>query len=260
VAHFFSENALWILGLMTALWLYSVWRKDASIVDPWWSMGFWWVYTRTVLDSGLNLTKGALWLWVTLWAWRLALHLGSRSIGKPEDPRYQAFRRRFGAERYWWISFFQVFLLQGALMWVISVPLQLAAVELPSRGLAWNDWAGAILFWVGFVFEAVGDWQLARFRKDPAMKGRVLDTGLWRYTRHPNYFGETVLWWGFWLCSLGAPWGMATVFAPLLMTFLLLRVSGVTLLEKQLKQTRPGYEAYIQSTSAFVPWPPRKRS
>jgi steroid 5-alpha reductase family enzyme len=258
MAHLFSVNALWILGLMTGLWLYSVWCKDASIVDPWWSIGFWMVYTRTALDSGLTLGKGVLWGAVTLWAWRLALHLWSRARGKPEDPRYQAFRQRFGAERYWWVSFFQVFLLQGTLMWVISLPLQLAAAAGPPDGLAWNDWVGLGFFVVGFGFEAVADWQLTRFRNDAAMKGRVLNTGLWRYSRHPNYFGETVLWWGFWLCVLDAPWGPATVFAPALMTFLLLRVSGVTLLEGQLKRTRRGYEDYIQSTSAFLPRPPRQ--
>lgn len=255
MARLFGENALWILVLMTGLWLYSVWRKDASIVDPWWSVGFWCVYTRTALVSGLTLEKGVLWAWVTLWAWRLALHLWIRSRGKPEDPRYQAFRRRFGAARYWWISFFQVFLLQGALMLVISAPLQLAAAAKPPDGLAWNDGVGMGLIAVGVGFEAVADWQLTHFRNDAAKKGQVLDTGLWRYSRHPNYFGEAVLWWGFWLCALDEPWGVATVFAPMLMTFLLVRVSGVTLLEEQLRRTRPGYEAYIQRTSAFVPWP-----
>jgi steroid 5-alpha reductase family enzyme len=254
----FGVNALWILGLMTALWLYSVWRRDASIVDPWWSVGFWLVCTRTALATDLTLGKGVLWAGVTLWAWRLAVHLWMRARGRPEDPRYQAFRRRFGEERYWWISFFQVFVLQGTLMWMISTPLQLAAAAVPPDGLGWNDWLGMALVAVGVGFEAVADWQLTRFRNDPAMKGRVLDTGLWRYSRHPNYFGETVLWWGFWLCALDEPRGLAAVFAPALMTFLLLRVSGVTLLEKQLTRTRPGYEEYIQRTSTFVPWPPRK--
>jgi steroid 5-alpha reductase family enzyme len=258
MAHLLGMNALVILVLMTGLWLFSVWKRDASIVDPWWSVGFWCVYTRTVLDSGLTPGKAVLWGWVTLWAWRLAVHLWLRARGKPEDPRYQAFRRRFGPERYWWISFFQVFVLQGALMWIISMPLQLAASAGPPDGMAWNDWVGAVLIAAGTSFEAVGDWQLTRFRNDAAMKGRVLDTGLWRYTRHPNYFGEAVLWWGFWLCSLDVPWGLATVFAPLLMTFLLVRVSGVTLLEAQLRRTRPGYEEYIQRTSTFIPRPPRK--
>jgi steroid 5-alpha reductase family enzyme len=254
----FAENALCVLGLMTGLWLYSVYRKDASIVDPWWSVGFWLVYTRSLWVTGLGPAKTLLWVLVTLWAWRLAVHLWVRSVGKPEDPRYQAFRRKFGAERYWWISFFQVFLLQGALMLVISTPLQLAAAAPPPDEPGWNDWLGLGLFAVGFGFEAIGDWQLSRFRKNAANHGKALDTGLWRYTRHPNYFGETLLWWGFWLCSLDAPWGAAAIFAPLLLTFLLLRVSGVTMLEHQLRRTRPGYAAYIQRTSAFVPWPPRK--
>lgn len=256
--HLFGVNLLWVLGLMTLLWLYSVWRKDASIVDPWWSIGFWVVYTRTVLATGLTLGKEALWIAVTAWAWRLAVHLWIRARGRPEDPRYQAFRQRFGPERYWWISYFQVFLLQGTLVWIISAPLQLAGSVEPPDGLAWNDWAGLALIAVGLGFEAVADWQLTRFRNDPAMKGRVLDTGLWRYSRHPNYFGEAVLGWGFWLSALDVPGGLATVFAPALMTFLLLRVSGVTMLDKHLKRTRPGYDDYIQSTSSFFPWPPRR--
>lgn len=252
-----ASNALLVLAMVSALWLWSVYRRDASVIDPWWSMGSLLVTARTTLATGVTPAKVLLVSAVALWALRLWWHLTRRAIGKPEDPRYQAFRARFGAARYWWVSFFQVFLLQGGLMLVISAPLQLASAAPSPDPVAWNDVAGLALFVVGFAFEAIGDHQLTRFRGDPAMKGRVLDTGLWRYTRHPNYFGEAVMAWGFWLSAIDRPYGVMTAFAPALMTFLLLRVSGVTLLEAQLTKTRPGYAEYVRKTSSFWPRSPR---
>lgn len=248
-------NAALVFGLMTALWVVSVRLRDVSIVDPWWSMAFFWVTVLTVLRTGLTPAKVLLLIVVGTWALRLWLHLLLRSRGKPEDPRYAAFRQRFGPARYWWVSFFQVFLLQGALVLAISAPLQLAA-SAPASPLAATDLVGLFVFSVGFLFEAVADRQLESFRRDPSKKGKVLDTGLWRYSRHPNYFGEAVLWWGFWLFALGQPWGWATVLGPALMTFLLLKVSGVTLLDEHLKNSKPGYQDYVRRTSAFVPRSP----
>lgn len=233
-----KETALLLLLMMTLLWGYSVYKKDASIVDPWWSIGF--------VVAGRNAPPFLLAL-VALWAIRLWLHLLLRSRDKPEDPRYQAFRKRFGAERYWWVSFFQVFMLQGVLLFVISLPLQLATAH--------TSIVGAVLFVVGFSCEAIADFQLQRFRRSPTRT--VLDTGLWRFSRHPNYFGEALLWWGLWLCA-GAP--LWTVLSPALLTLLLLRVSGVTLLEQRLKKTKPEYVDYIARTSAFIPWPPKRRA
>lgn len=254
-----GANAAVVLAMMLVLWLVSIRRRDVSIVDPWWSIGFLLVSLRTFFDGGavgrVAPGKTLLLVLVATWALRLWLHLLLRARGKPEDPRYQAFRERFGPERYWWVSLFQVFLLQGSLLLVISLPLQVAFASPGEGALAWNHWVGAVLVVVGFLFEAVADWQLQRFRNDPSRRGTVLDSGLWSYSRHPNYFGETVLWWGFWVCSLDAELGVWTVPSPALMTLLLLRVSGVTLLEAQLKQQKPGYRAYVDSTSAFVPWP-----
>jgi steroid 5-alpha reductase family enzyme len=252
----FAANALSVFALVTALWVWSVYRRDASIIDPWWSMGFLLVTLRTAFATGFTPAKTLLVGVVALWALRLWWHLTRRAIGKAEDPRYRAFRRHYGPERYWWVSYPQVFLLQGALVLVVSLPLQLAAAATAPDPLAWNDLAGLALFTVGFVFEALGDHQLTRFREDPTMKGRVLDTGLWRYTRHPNYFGEAVMAWGFWLAALDRPYGFATAIAPALMTFLLLRVSGVTMLEAQLVKTRPGYADYVRRTSSFWPRKP----
>ncbi len=256
-AHLLLQNALLVATVMTLLWGWSVFRRDASVVDPWWSIGFLLVAIQTLLASGPAPAKRLLAAMVALWAVRLWAHLLWRSRGKAEDPRYRAFRERFGPERYWWVSFFQVFLLQGTLLFVISAPLQAALANPVAGPIRWNHLAGLLLFAAGLGFEAVGDWQLHRFRSNRAKRGKVLDTGLWLYTRHPNYFGEAVLWWGFWLFAADAPWGLATVLAPALMTFLLLRVSGVTMLEAHLKKSRPGYRDYVKRTSAFLPRQPR---
>ena len=249
-------NAALVFGLMTVLWVFSVYRRDASIVDPWWSMAFLLVTAHTVARTGVTEAKTLLLLMVAAWAIRLWLHLLVRSRGKPEDPRYAGFRQRYGPARYWWVSLFQVFLLQGCLVLFISAPLQLAAVARPPDSITAADLVGLLIFAVGFGFEVVADWQLQTFRRDPAKKGQVLDTGLWRLSRHPNYFGEAVLWWGLWLCALDQPLGWVTVLAPLLMTFLLLRVSGVTMLDAHLSATKPGYADHVRRTSAFVPRAP----
>ncbi len=253
----FGWNAALVLGLMTLLWLTSVARRDASIVDPWWGMAFLLVTANTALRTGLTPAKTMLLIVVATWAVRLWLHLLLRSRGKPEDPRYAQFRKRYGAERYWWVSFFQVFVLQGCLVLFISAPLQFAASAPLPDSIGGVQIAGLALFTMGLLFEAVADWQLQAFRGDPARRGTVLDTGLWRWSRHPNYFGEAVLWWGFWLFALSRPLGLATVVGPALMTFLLLKVSGVSLLDAHLKRSKPGYEDYVRRTSAFVPRRPR---
>ena len=256
-----AGNAALVLAMMAALWAFSVARRDVSIVDPFWSIGFLLVTLQTVLTTGLTPGKALLLAMVGAWALRLFLHLLVRSRGKPEDPRYAAFRRRYGPERYWWVSFFQVFLLQGALIVVISAPLQVAGAAAAPDPVSGLDVLALAVFSVGLLVEAVADAQLAAFRRARSLPGadphRVLDTGLWRFSRHPNYFGDALLWWGLWIASLDAPWGLATVFAPALMTFLLVKVSGVALLDAQLAATKPGYAEYVRRTSAFVLRPPR---
>jgi steroid 5-alpha reductase family enzyme len=251
------HNAGLVLALMAALWVVSVVRRDASIVDPWWSIAFLLVAVNTAVSTGLTPAKTLLLLLVTLWAIRLWLHLLLRSRGRPEDPRYAAFRRRYGPARYWWVSFFQVFLLQGCLVVIISAPLQLAAAAPAPDSIGWTALAGLLVFAIGLALEVVADAQLRAFRRDPTRGGTVLDTGLWRLSRHPNYFGEAVLWWGFWLFAAGRPYGWASVVAPLLMTFLLVKVSGVAMLDAYLRATKPGYADYIRRTSAFLLRPPR---
>jgi steroid 5-alpha reductase family enzyme len=247
------------LAAMLGLWLLSLALRDASIVDIWWGPGIAAVTAVAFVLSpaGPHPRRTLLLALAALWALRLGGHLLWRNAGRGEDPRYQAMRRHWGA-RFAAVSLVTVFGLQGVLQWVVALPLQLAQLAPGPERLGLLDAAGCALFAVGLLFEAVGDWQLARFKADPANAGRVMDRGLWRYTRHPNYFGDATLWWGYWIIAAGTPWGFVTIFAPALMTFMLVRVSGVALLERTIKRRRPGYEEYIHKTSAFFPLPPKR--
>jgi steroid 5-alpha reductase family enzyme len=253
----YATGLVVILLLMALLWLLSLRLKNSSIVDIFWGTGFVianWVYLALTPDGFLP-RKLLISLLVTIWGLRLSIYILLRNWGKPEDFRYQKWRKEEGP-KWWWLSFFRVFLLQGALMWLISAPLLAAQVgKLPDR-LTVMDYLGIAVWLVGFFFESVGDYQLARFKSNPTNKGKVLDRGVWRYTRHPNYFGDSAQWWGYYLIAAAAG-GWWTIFSPIIMTLFLLRVSGVALLEKTL-ETRPGYKEYIERTSAFVPWLPKK--
>ena len=246
--------------MMVVLWIWSVLRRNASVVDPWWSMGF--LLITLTLGMEMPWTPGRCLLasLVAVWAIRLWAYLLHRNWGEGEDPRYQAFRESYGPERYWWVSFFQVFMLQGVLMLIISSPLQVAMTKASPDPVTLFDILGAAMVLIGLACEAMADAQMAEFRNNPDNKGKVMDQGLWRYSRHPNYFGEALLWWGFWVSALDCPGGAATVFAPILMTFLLLKVSGVSMLESSLKKSKPKYADYIQRTSAFIPWPPKQKA
>lgn len=254
----FFLAGLLVFLMMTLMWLWSLLLRDSSIVDPFWGTGFVvvaWFYAAFTFQ-GSQARSLLLLVMVSIWGLRLSIYLLARNRDKGEDPRYAKWRREAG-KAWWWRSYFKVFLLQGLLMWLLSVPF-LAIQSSPTPvGLIWLDILALLLWMVGFFFEFIGDWQLARFKRDPKNKGKVLDRGLWRYTRHPNYFGEAVLWWGYGALVLttGAWWAL---YSPLLMTLLLLRVSGVALLEKSLKKNKPGYAEYVQRTSAFFPRPPKK--
>ena len=249
---------LLVVGLcMLALWLVSLAIKNASIVDPFWGTGFVIIAWVTFLRVGEASARALLLLaMVTVWGLRLSLYLLIRNLPHGEDFRYRAMRTSIGA-RFWWVSFFSVFSLQGMLMWLISSPLQLTIAD-KTRHIGVIEIVATFLWLVGFSFEAIGDAQLRAFKKDPASKDRVMDQGLWRYTRHPNYFGESLMWWGYGIYALATPGAGWALLAPAAMTFLLLRVSGVTLLEKSIGDRRPGYREYVQRTSAFVPMPPKK--
>jgi len=248
-----------ILGLMVLLWMVSLALKNASIVDIFWGTGFvitaWIAFWLT--PEGLLARKLLLCALVTIWGLRLSLYILWRNWGKPEDFRYQVWRKEAGAA-WWWRSFFKVFLLQGIILWIVAVPLLAAQVSAQPDRLTGLDYAALAVWLVGFFFEAAGDWQLARFKADPSNRGKVLQTGVWRYTRHPNYFGDAAQWWAYYLLSAAAG-GWWTIFSPVIMTALLLRVSGVTLLEKTLKEEKPGYKEYAEKTSEFIPWFPRSK-
>ena len=248
-----------VLATLTCLWLLSLTRRDASIVDPFWGTGFVLVTWFTLASTPPPQAVERSWLLVTLttiWGLRLSLYLLWRNWGHGEDRRYRAMRDYHGP-RFWWVSLLTVFLLQGLILWIVSLPIQAALVATTALPLDWLDLTGIGLWSIGLFFEAVGDFQMARFQADPQNAGRVMDRGLWRLTRHPNYFGDFCVWWGLYLiaASSGAAW---TLFSPLLMSFLLLKVSGVSLLEKTITNRRPDYLAYQARTSSFIPWLPKR--
>jgi steroid 5-alpha reductase family enzyme len=247
-----------ILGLMLVVWIASVLRRDASLIDPFWGLGFVvlaWFYFLS-LDSATARRPLVVGL-VTLWGLRLSVYLLWRNRGRGEDYRYREMRDSHPGS-FALRSLFTVFLLQAAILWLVSLPLyQALRADRPER-LTLLDGLGLLMFAAGLFFEATGDWQLSRFRSDPANRGKVLDRGLWRYTRHPNYFGDALVWWGLFLIALATPRSAWTVVSPVLMTLLLMKVSGVTLLEKKLGETKPEYRDYARRTSAFFPWPPAR--
>jgi len=252
--------AAWLLALgVTALfavgaWAYSVARRNVGIVDSLWSLMILASPAVYVLSTAPLTARGALIVTlVAIWALRLSAHITVRNHGQPEDRRYRAIRRN-NEPHFWFKSLYIVFGLQAVLAWFVAMPA-VAAAAAPAP-LGWLDLLAVLVWGAGMFFEVVGDWQLMRFQRDRSSRDAVLDRGLWRYTRHPNYFGEALLWWGVYLAAVaaGAWWTLAS---PLLMTFLLLRVSGVALLEKDIAERRPAYRDYVERTSAFLPRPPK---
>lgn len=246
-----------MLGFMAVVWVVSVVVRDASIIDIAWGPNFVLISWVAVAVADGDRWRGALLTaMVTVWGLRLALHLAVRNLGHGEDPRYRAMRRYWG-DRFWIVSLGTVFALQGVLAWIVALPVQLgSSVQDPGNRAVM--WLGVAVFSLGLAFETIGDLQLTRFRNDPTTRGQVLDRGLWRYTRHPNYFGDAVAWWGIALVGASAG-GVAVVglAGALVMTLLLLKVSGVPLLERSMAERRPGYAEYVATTSSFVPWPKR---
>lgn len=248
------------LACMFLLWLLSLPLKNVSIVDIFWGPGF-----AVIAVACLFLAEGHAprqWLLTALtaaWGLRLGLYLAARNIGHGEDSRYASMRKRVDARggNFALSSLIVVFMLQGVIMWIVSLPVQIGQASPTPQALGWLAAVGTLVWLVGFGFEAIGDAQLKRFKADPANRGEVMDRGLWRYTRHPNYFGNACLWWGIWLVALetGSAWW--TAIGPALMTYFLLRVSGVSLLERSLKETKPRYRDYVRRTSAFFPLPPK---
>lgn len=247
-----------VMFMMTLLWIISIRINNVSIVDIFWGIGF--IVVSGIylyFDEEIRARDIMVFVLVAIWGLRLSLYLLLRNYGKPEDFRYQEFRKKYGAHRYWWFSFFQVFLLQGALITIISLPLLGVILHTRTDELNFIDVLGIGAWIIGFMFETVGDYQLMKFKSNISNKGKVLDTGLWKYTRHPNYFGDAAVWWAFGLFAIaaGAYW---YIVGSIIMTYLIVRISGVALLEESLRGKKPEYKDYITRTSSFFPWPPKK--
>ena len=251
-------NLVWIIGLMVLLWVVSVVVKDSSIADIYWGMGLaiaaWFTY---FISAGVEARRTLVLTLVTVWALRLSAYILWRNWGV-EDPRYATFRKRVEEKggNYIIHSLKHVYLLQGFFMWMVALVLIFSiAVDAP-RELGPLAWAGAGLWLVGMFFETVGDLQLARFRGNPQNAGKIMDQGLWRYTRHPNYFGEACVWFGFFLIAMENVAGLVTLISPAVMLYALMGPTGKALLERRMKK-RPDFEAYVRRTSGFFPLPPK---
>jgi len=252
-------NLAFLWMTLLALWGISVRIKDASIIDIAWgpacAAGPILTYLRADGSAPRDLLLTAL---VLIWAARLAMHLGVRNLGHGEDYRYRKMRERQGSDAAFarW-SLVRVYGLQGLIAWFVSWPAQLGQIG-PDQPLGALALLGIAIFSIGLAFEAVGDWQLRRFKADPTTKGRLMTRGLWAWTRHPNYFGDAAVWTGLTIIAIEGPFGWATALSPAVMTFFLVKVSGKALLERTMEKKYPEYAAYKRSTSGFLPLPPRR--
>jgi steroid 5-alpha reductase family enzyme len=255
-------NATLLLGSTLVLWAISVRIRDVSFIDSFWAFGMVMLSTSTVLQAaGAPQRMLLIFALTSLWGLRLSIHLFTRWRAEGEDPRYRRILASAMDKKGWgWpkASLFMVFLMQAPLLFIVCLPAQLGPLASEPAELGPLAWIGTVVALTGIAFESVGDWQLRQFRADPSSKGKVLDTGLWRYTRHPNYFGDACAWWGIWLIAAETAPGRWAVIGPVLVTWLLTRLSGVPMLEYSLKKTRPGYEEYVHRTSGFFPWPPKR--
>ncbi|MEJ8567881.1 DUF1295 domain-containing protein [Elongatibacter sediminis] len=247
-----------IMACMVVLWLISIPLRDVSYIDSFWALGFVIVAVATWTLTGGDTQRRNLMLLITaVWGLRLATYLFLRWRREGPDGRYVALLKKAPGNVHVQ-SLTKVFLLQGPILWVVSLPLQLGQIPDQPAQLGALGWAGVVLAAIGIFFESVGDHQMAAFKSDPANEGQVMDRGLWRYTRHPNYFGDACVWWGLFLIAVEVPNGIWSIFGPLLLTWTLVKWSGAALLERRLKRSRPGYEDYLRRTSSFIPWPPKR--
>jgi steroid 5-alpha reductase family enzyme len=244
-------TAVFVLVLVSALFTAAKSRGRYDVIDVFWGVGFAIISVVTLLIAGPTPRGLLVALLTVVWGVRLGLHIHSRNRGADEDPRYVAILERRGV-----LGVYRVYAIQAFVMVLVSLPVQAASYLTAPLGLL--DHLAVLVWAVGFAFESVGDRQLSKFRDDPANKGQVMDRGLWRYTRHPNYFGDAVVWWGLFLFATHHWIGLLTVVAPIAMTFTLANGTGKPLLEKGMAERRPGYTDYVRRTSGFVPWPPKK--
>ncbi|MFI6316232.1 DUF1295 domain-containing protein [Nonomuraea sp. NPDC050556] len=252
----FFASALAMVVLLAVTLAVALRAGKHSVIDVAWGLGFSLVaIVSFALGSGDPARRVLLAALTVIWGVRLALHIGRRNLREGEDPRYERMLSKAPGSRTAY-AIRTVYLTQGVILLFVSLPIQVAMTG--DGGIGWLGVAGALVWLAGFLFEAVGDWQLARFRADPDSRGKVLDSGLWRYTRHPNYFGDAVVWWGLFLIAAEHWPGVLTVLSPVVMTYFLAGKTGKPLLEKHLTRTRPGYAEYVRRTSGFLPRPPRR--
>lgn len=250
-------SAVCIFGFMCLLFLLAAAKKDNGLADIGWGLGFILVAWVTFEFSTTNLPKQRLLLlMVTLWGVRLASYLTIRNWGKPEDFRYANWRKEWG-NKVLLNSFLRVFMLQGVVMWVLCLPLIIINSTPKTFHLESLYFVGAIIWAIGFFIEGISDYQMLCFKDNPAHKGHVMQKGLWRYSRHPNYFGEALVWWGIFLVAVPSGYWYISIASPVLITFLLLKVSGVTMLEKKY-EGNDAYSEYKRKTNAFIPWFPKQ--
>jgi steroid 5-alpha reductase family enzyme len=253
---YFAASAIAVFAYMTGVFLIALLLRDNSVVDIAWGLGFILVALKTFfLQPGFEARHVLITGLVVVWGLRLATHVFVRNRGRGEDFRYAKWRRDWGR----WVvprSFFQIFMVQGVIMLIIATPIVLVNRS-GEKGFTALDGLGAFLWLTGFLFEAVGDQQLKRFKRRQDSKGKIMSSGLWRYTRHPNYFGEAALWWGIFLIALSVRRGCVAIISPLTISFLLLKVSGVTMLERKYAGNEE-FAVYARRTSVFFPWFPKK--
>ena len=250
---------LTVVALMAVTMAISVRIQKLTVVDTVWPLGFVAVAVVSVFvtgyGDGMPGPQLLLLVLTTVWGVRLALYLHHRNRGKDEDPRYAELAEKDGRS-FGQVALTRVFLPQGIAMFLVATPVMVGMNNLGTIG--WLGWLAAVVWGVGLFFEAVGDHQLAQFKKDPENKGKIMDQGLWRYTRHPNYFGDACVWTGIWLAAASSWPGVVTVISPIAMTVFLTKVTGASLNEKGMRKTKPGYDDYVRRTSGFIPLPPRK--
>lgn len=268
-AELLVNNFVGLMAIVILLWIAARGIGDVSFIDAFWPFGMVLIAWATALQAGFDgLRTQVILLLVTLWGLRLSIHLFMRWRVQGPDPRYHRIIGRTMEARGWgWptTALVMVFLAQAPLLFVTCLPAQIgmfASATTPPALVGWLGMIGTAAALAGIAFETFGDAQLDAFRADPANKGRVLDTGLWAYTRHPNYFGDALTWWGIWLVAADAGlWvALASIVGPIFLTFTLTRWSGKPLLERGLHKTRPGYADYVTRTSGFIPWPPKRRA
>ncbi len=261
IAELLLINAVLSAGLFLGLWMINVAIKDPSFIDSWWALGMVVIAITSYAVTGGGDHRLALTVLCSVWGLRLGLYLLWRWRKHGADRRYSTMMGKAKTDRGWGYakaSLLLVFALQMPLQFAVSLPVQLGQVNAVGP-LGLLAWAGVALAVLGIFFETVGDWQLTQFKANPENNGKVLTTGLWRYTRHPNYFGDACVWWGLWMIAAETGWiGVASVVGPVLMTFLLTKWSGVPTTEYRMRRKKPDYEAYVAQTSGFIPMPPRK--